>query len=151
MGAQQVKNLPEVNHLVVPAGSCNSLVSVLYGLALMGSAIRLPRRIVLPEIGPSKRNWVQERLAAIQSVTASHLGFDSLFDRVEYYEVAVRGWDDYIKTSAYTHGSITFHDRYEGKVMRWLADRKPELIAPDNMLWIIAGHGSEDKLRQAWR
>ena len=147
VGAQQVQNLPDVNHLIVPAGSCNSLVSVLYGLALHQGQ---PRHIVLPEIGPSKRKWVQERLAAIQSVSGKNMGFDGLFERVEYHDLHGTGYVTYSDTRPYTHGSITFHNRYEGKVMTWLADRKPELIAPDNLLWVIAGHGSADKMRQAY-
>ena len=44
IGAEQVRNLPDCNYLIIPSGSCNSLVSILYGLTIFRPKVK---RLVL--------------------------------------------------------------------------------------------------------
>jgi len=56
-GASQVQGLPEVDNLILPAGSCNSATSVLLGLMINRPKIK---NIYLIGIGPSKLKYMWE-------------------------------------------------------------------------------------------
>ena len=154
IGAQQVQNIPECENLIIPAGSCNSLVSILYGLAIYKPKVR---NIVLIEIGPSKRSWVHDRAIAIQStlrplVYKGHPPvkiLDGSLYSVERHDLHGTGYVSYQDTMKYQHGSIEFHSRYEGKVMTYLADRRPDLLNENNVIWIIAGEGKREGFMKA--
>jgi len=151
IGAEQVRNLPDSNYLIIPAGSCNSLVSILYGLALFKPAVE---RLVLVEIGPNRRKWVDERLQAIQSVTG--LDIAGILGRypIERHDLHGSKYTTYQETMPYTHGGIVMHPRYEGKVMTYLAERHPHYLEDaQNVMWIIAGKGQKyafEKALQEW-
>lgn len=157
IGAEQVKNIPECDSLIIPAGSCNSLVSILYGLAIYKPKVR---NLVLIEIGPNKRDWVHDRMIALQSTlysgtwrTGKPFGqthppariLDGSLYSVEYHDLHRTGYVSYQDMMTYQHGSIEFHPRYEGKVMTYLADQRPDLLSPDNVIWVIAGEGKREK------
>jgi|LULM01.1.fsa_nt_gb 1-aminocyclopropane-1-carboxylate deaminase/D-cysteine desulfhydrase-like pyridoxal-dependent ACC family enzyme len=146
IGAEQVRNIPECDTLIVPSGSCNSLVSVLYGIALFEPKIK---KLALVEIGPNKRDWVRDRLMAIQakcSFPVSTILDDGRYE-VEYHDLHRSNYVTYGETMNYTHGSIAFHPRYEGKVMTYMADRHPDYLNPDNIIWIVAGEASKEALQ----
>lgn len=149
VGAEQVQNIPECDSLIIPAGSCNSLVSILYGLAIYQPKVR---KLVLVEIGPSKRQWVQERAMAIQAINPTQSPMKALGGSlypVEYHDLHNSGYVKYEDRKKYQHGSIEFHPHYEGKLMTYLAERRPDLLAIDNVIWIIAGEGKQTAFTKA--
>ena len=149
VGAEQVQNIPECENLIIPAGSFNSLVSILYGLAIYRPKVR---NIILVEIGPGKRKWVRDRVLAIQSRNARHSPakvLDGSLYPVEYHDLHGAGYVKYEQQMAYQHGSIEFHPHYEGKMMTYLADRRPDLLNENNVIWIIAGEGKKEAFMKA--
>lgn len=128
LGGGQVANMPDVTDLVVPAGSCNSLVNILYGIWRYRP--RKLQRIHMVAIGPSRQQWVEERL--------SHLGCGDVFLRryksgerynlpgaEARYELLLHDLHaagvSYQDEVPWSIGSIKLHPTYEGKVGRWLA------------------------------
>ena len=118
VGAHQVSNLPpQVRRLIVPAGSCNSLCSILLGLT------RDPKNLselVVLGIGPDKRAWVRERMARIGvDLSGARLPF-----AVEYHSLHDTGYSRYSdKFKGEAHDGIAFHPTYEAKMWRWLNSR----------------------------
>ncbi len=71
IGAGQAVNIPrDCRQLVMTAGSCNSCVSVLYGIArgraVLGDDLQL-ERVLLLGIGPTRLQWIEDRLAQIEA------------------------------------------------------------------------------------
>jgi 1-aminocyclopropane-1-carboxylate deaminase/D-cysteine desulfhydrase-like pyridoxal-dependent ACC family enzyme len=118
VGAHQVSNMPDrVSRLIVPAGSCNSLCSILLGLTR--DSKNLSELIVLG-IGPDKRRWVRERMALVGvDVSGARLPF-----AVEYHSLHDTGYSrysDHFKGESFE--GIHFHPTYEAKMWRWLNQR----------------------------
>ena len=148
VGAEQVRNIPECDTLIIPSGSCNSLTSILYGLSIFKPKVK---KLALVEIGPSRRDWVAKRLAMIQS-TLKALPYD-VTGAAEDYEITYHDlhgskYVSYQETMKYQLGDITFHPRYEGKVMTYLSDRCPELLNPDNVIWIVGGESKVARIKE---
>ena len=61
VGAAQARNLPDIETLVLPFGSGNTAMGVLYGLLTGGDRPGL-KRVVLMTIGPDRRTWLEDRL-----------------------------------------------------------------------------------------
>jgi hypothetical protein len=134
VGGEQVANLPdEVETLVVPFGSANTACGVLYGLHDRRSANL--RRIILMEIGPSRRDWAWDRL---QSVGRSPDGLGVAIEFITLHEV----WATYGDKMPETMEDIVFHPTYEGKMIRWLNLVQPEWwMRRDGTtaFWIVGG------------
>lgn len=146
LGANQLRNLPEVEELIVPAGSCNTLTSVLYGMAKYRPKVK---RLFTLGIGPDKLSWVYDRLRVI----GEHEGIDILgkFARVERGKKALPytgiEWEHYSlhdnKFSAYQdemkeqYSGITFHPTYEGKMIRWLKQNRRLRADNSQCFWIV--------------
>jgi 1-aminocyclopropane-1-carboxylate deaminase/D-cysteine desulfhydrase-like pyridoxal-dependent ACC family enzyme len=132
VGAHQVSNLPEeVTRLIVPAGSCNSLTSVLLGLSR--DSKNLVELFTLG-IGPDKRPWMRERLAKI-SVDIDHLPF-----KWRHFSLHDSGYSTYSdKFNGENFDSINFHPTYEGKMIRWLKANDMMFEEPDDKtaFWIV--------------
>ena len=113
VGAHQVSNMPEqVQRLIVPAGSCNSLTSVLLGL------IRDPknvRELFTLGIGPNKLPWTRERLEYMgQNV-------DQLPFKWRHFSLHESGYSKYSDHfTGESFDGIRFHPTYEAKMVRWL-------------------------------
>ena len=150
VGAEQVRNIPECDTLIIPSGSCNSLVSILYGLAIWRPKIR---KLALVEIGPNRRGWVKDRLIGIQVAIGSRYQVAGILGdgsyEIEYHDLHRTGYVKYETTMRYQHGDIEFHPRYEGKVMTYLADQHPEYLNADNVIWVIAGEGRREAFLRA--
>lgn len=138
VGAAQVANLPpSVATLVVPRGSANTTVSVLYGLH------RDPpptlERVLLVGIGPNRDAFIDDRLAAIGRVTG--LNFDDPPFDVQEVDLGLR----YDKSVPWAEDGIVFHPTYEGKVMRWLTSTDHPWASGlqtrdgSTCLWIVGG------------
>lgn len=118
VGANQLRNMPAaVTRLVVPAGSCNSLCSILLGLAR--DPLNLSTLVTLG-IGPEKRSWVRERMARI-GVDIERLPF-----QWEHHSLHISGYSRYSdKFKGEQFEGVTFHPTYEAKMWRWLRERDP--------------------------
>lgn len=179
LGGHQAQNIPpDVTTLYLPAGSCNTCVSVLYGLA----AHRPPalRRVVLFGIGPTRLAWIHERLAQIEG--ASHLRPRRLFRRafhswpelaaaqdadvlpardaitLEHFDLHTTRFASYQDEMPFRYAGIDFHPTYEGKVMTYLdrhRARFPGFFAPvageRAMFWIVGSPPSMAAMGAALR
>ena len=130
VGANQVRNLPdEVERLIVPAGSCNSLTSVLLGLSRDSKNLK---ELFTLGIGPGKQDWMRARLK-IMGVNPDQMPF-----RWRHYSLHDSGFSAYSdKFKGESHEGINFHPTYEGKMWRWLRQNSP--IEPDDKtgFWIV--------------
>lgn len=134
VGGAQAANLPdEVETLVLPFGSANTACGVLYGLHDHRPAAL--RKIVLMEIGPSRRDWARERLESVgRSLDLPGVEIEFL----TLHEV----WASYSDKMPETLDDIVFHPTYEGKMIRWL-----NMVQPDwwtrrdgtTGFWIVGG------------
>lgn len=134
VGAAETANLPdEVETLVVPFGSANTACGVLYGLWENRPASL--KRVMLMEIGPSRREWAADRLELVGR-PMELLGLDLQFTTL--HDV----WASYGDRMPETLDGIKFHPTYEGKIVRYL-----ELVRPEwwtrrdgtTCFWIVGG------------
>ena len=146
IGAEQVRNIPECDTLIIPSGSCNSLTSILYGLHIYRPKIK---KLALIEIGPNRKDWVKERLLSIK--VASKEPVDSVLQdyEIERHDLHGSKYVTYQETMDYSYHGIDFHSRYEGKVMTYLADRAPGYLNKNNVMWIIGGESKVANMEKA--
>lgn len=130
VGANQVRNLPEeVERLIVPAGSCNSLTSVLLGLSRDSKNLR---ELFTLGIGPSKQDWMRARLK-IMGIDPDRMPF-----RWRHFSLHDDGFSAYSdKFKGESYEGINFHPTYEAKMWRWLRTHEP--LAQDDRtgFWIV--------------
>lgn len=113
VGAWQVQNMPaDVRTLIMPAGSCNSLTSVMIGL--MRDPKNLDELFTIG-IGPDKLGWVKARLRHI-GVNADRLPFG--WRHHSLHDTGFSKYSDHFKGE--TYDGINFHPTYEAKMWRWL-------------------------------
>lgn len=142
LGAHQVQNLPEeIETLIVPAGSCNTVASVLYGLARFD---RWPARVVLVGVGPSRMTWLQARLDAIERAAGLTIKRD-----IEFHDLHAMKFAAYAHRMGRSLDGIAFHPTYEGKVISYLEQNSDAFASFWNgdgrtALWIV---GSESDRR----
>lgn len=157
LGAAQVVNFPwTMTELVVPAGSCHAAVSAIAGLYKF---TRIPT-LHLVGLGPSRLAWMTERLAV--------LGFTAQFNQaaegdttwgtitaadwkitVAFHDLIGTGYARYQDRWVEASDGIEFHPTYEAKMMRWLRDKRPDLLKKSTVVWVV---GAEPKLpyMQQW-
>jgi len=162
VGSEQVKNIPDhIETLIIPAGSCNSATSILYGLARFRP--KNLKDVHLIGIGPNKIDLIEERLDIIENVSGIYTkpfkrnyvhskniqeyyegGIGNFFgDNVDYrynlhhYDLHTTKYVDYQDTIPFSYEDITFHPRYEGKVMKYVTENLSHLINDKSMLWIV--------------
>lgn len=132
VGANQVRNLPEqVERLIVPAGSCNSLTSVLLGLSRDSKNLK---ELFTLGIGPSKQDWMRARLK-IMGVNPDEMPF-----RWRHFSLHDSGYSAYSdKFKGENWQGIDFHPTYEGKMIRWLKANDLMFDCPDDRtgFWIV--------------
>lgn len=132
VGANQVRNLPdEVQRLIVPAGSCNSLTSVMLGLSRDSKNLR---ELFTLGIGPDKRDWMRERLT-IMGVDVANLPF-----KWRHFSLHDSGYSAYTdKFEGEGFDGIAFHPTYEAKMIRWLKANDMMFETPDDRtaFWIV--------------
>jgi 1-aminocyclopropane-1-carboxylate deaminase/D-cysteine desulfhydrase-like pyridoxal-dependent ACC family enzyme len=162
VGAYQVQNIPsEVTHLAMTAGSCNSCVSVLYGLAKYRTNVR---KVTLFGIGPTRLRMIEERLAKIERATG--LEIRDIYRRkyihhadlqeehqtdgqilLVHYDLHATKFSGYTDKMPFRKSGIDFHPTYEGKALTYM-ERNPGMFSwyhePDGktLFWIV---GSEPK------
>lgn len=134
IGAAQVANLPPaVERLIVPAGSCNTLASVVLGL--IGDPGNV-RELYTLGIGPDKRRWFTERFDHMG------LGLGALPFRWRHLSLHDSGFARYDQRfSGEAYEGVEFHPTYEAKMWRWLRTHNP--VRPDGRtgFWIVGSEG----------
>jgi hypothetical protein len=140
VGAHQVSNLPDrVTKLIVPAGSCNSLTSILLGLSRDSKNLN---QLLTISIGPNKRIWMFERLK-MMGVDCDRLPFE--WTHHSLHDTGFSKYSD--KFNGENFEGIEFHPTYEAKMWRWLNQAHTSAnVLPKNdstAFWIV---GSAPKL-----
>lgn len=157
VGAYQTRNVPShIETIIIPCGSCNSVVSILYGLYLKP----LPnlKRIILMGIGNNgsfNLKYIPKRLKIISQViwsdilemyNFSWLGYGKKSGvEVIHHNLNGSGFCEYSDWMPYDVGDIKFHPRYEGKCMNYIHQNMTEFIPYWNektLFWIV---GNEPK------
>lgn len=130
--AEQCANLPDsVQTLVIPFGSGNTGAGVLMGLATVHRP-RALKSVVLLAIGPDRRAWLRHRFETMGISLPQHRVID----------LHGSGYATYSDSMPGTADGITLHPTYEGKVVRYLDERKPDWwVRRDGTtcLWIVGG------------
>lgn len=142
VGAYQVQNIPpHITRLIMPCGSCNSVVSVLYGLASYPNNVKEVVLMGIGNNGSKNINYVFDRLGLMDPVIK-----EIVLDNIDftYYNLNGSGYCKYADLMPYEYDGIIFHPRYEGKIMNYIFEKKlNELYFDDETLfWIV---GSEPK------
>ena len=141
VGANQVRNLPEqVTRLIVPAGSCNSLTSIILGLSRDSKNLQ---ELFTLGIGPDKRGWMRERLA-VMGVDVDWLPF--MWNHFSLHDSGYSKYTDQFRGESFS--DMVFHPTYEGKMWRWLT-RDWALLPQDDStaFWIVGSAPAEQVVR----
>ena len=140
VGAHQTSNMPDdVERLIVPAGSCNSLTSVVLGLSRNPNNLK---ELFTIAIGPDKRDWMAERLE-IMGVDYKNLPF-----KWKHYSLHSNNYASYSqKFTGETHEDITFHPTYEAKMWRWLRETNSLDYDDSTGFWIVGSAANRDVIR----
>lgn len=153
LGGLQTANLPDVHTLIVPTGSCNSLLSVLKGLSGPHARPSRLRRVVCVGIGPRKLQMTWERMGRLGIQEGYRYNAETCLKREpiqrNYLElVYVDAFEEYSydQLVKQTLGSITLHPTYEAKVVKYLRDHHPHLLCADSCLWVVGGPQSEEAM-----
>ncbi len=129
VGANQVRNMPEeITRLIMPAGSCNSLVSVLLGLSRDSKNLK---QLFTIGIGPDKSEWVKER-CAILGVDLKNLPFE-----IRHHSLHDTGYAAYSDKMPEVANGVKLHPVYEGKMWRWLQQNEPIKGNDKTGFWVV--------------
>lgn len=133
----QVENLPrQVRTLVVPFGSGNTGAGVLLGLSRSRRWQQLDR-VVLVCIGPDRQTWLRQRLHVL-GVTHP-LAVSHSWETLDLHGTGYARYGDRMPATA---DGIVLHPTYEGKVVRYLDEHRPDWwVRRDGTtcLWIVGG------------
>ena len=142
VGSEQCRNIPDhIENLFIPAGSCNSLTSILYGLGRFKP--KSLKNILLFRImknAGKRRNWTNQRLDIIRQVSGEALALPYTFTE---YALVDDGYCTYADLMPFNYNGVLAHPRYEGKCLNYINDNLPifrHLLDEKTMFWII---GSE--------
>jgi hypothetical protein len=140
VGSEQCKNIPDhIENLLVPAASCNSLTSILYGLGRFKP--KSLKNVILFRImknADEHRVWTSERLAIIEDVSGTPLR-NLPYNFVEH-DLVGTGYTTYSELRPYSFKGLVFHPRYEGKCLNFMQDNlstfRP-LLNEKSLFWVI--------------
>lgn len=156
VGAAQAANLPESTEtLILPAGSCNSCVGALYGVAnrFEKSELTNLNEIVLMGIGnfgSKDPAFITRRLGLISPDSTRFFNVpwqDDFFNsiapvKVRHYDLNGSGFCEYKDLMPYTYGDVVMHPRYEGKIFNYMEKHSGEFepyMNPSTVFWIVGG------------
>lgn len=130
VGANQLSNIPDdVRRLIMPAGSCNSLTSVMLGL------LRDPKNVdelFTIGIGPDKLPWMRARLQYM-GLNVDHLPFK--WRHYSLHDTGFSKYSDHFKGEHFD--GINFHPTYEAKMWRWLTQNNQLDFDDRTAFWIV--------------
>jgi len=137
LGSEQVRNLPDhMETLIIPAGSRNSAVSILYGLH------RYPpkglKKIILMHINRNLSKHEKQMWERLEACGVREVGYE-----IETYDVFANGYTNYEKLMPFAYNGLKFHDRYEAKCWNYINDnpaRFGRCLNEKTLFWIV---GSE--------
>lgn len=142
--AKQLNNMPpEVKRLIVPTGSCNTLTSVMYGLAMHQTNIE---EVICLQIGPDKRKWTDERLAMIEQVSGHKINTPRI-----YHDLTIHWKYEDLEYVSDLPGGITFHPTYEGKCWSWLESMRPDLLTDKPTCFWMTGAKPDYHAVAGWK
>lgn len=130
VGAKQVVNVPpEVDTLIVPLGSANSAVSILYGIWFYEP--KGLNKIVLAIIGPNKFDFLKMRLAQMGALDV----LDNY--QIEFWDIHGTKYASYEDEMPASYEGIDFHPTYEGKIFHYMQEKYPQYMVPSTCFWIV--------------
>ena len=141
VGSEQCRNIPDtVENIFIPAGSCNSLTSILYGLArFKPKSLRTVHLFRIMDNADEHRKWTNERLDIIREFTGDPLPLP--YEFIEY-PLSDSGFCAYKDRMPYKLKELEFHPRYEGKILNYI-QQNPSTFKPlmndKTLFWIIGG------------
>jgi hypothetical protein len=166
VGSEQVRNIPDhIENLIIPAGSCNSCTSILYGIARFKPTNL--KNIYLIGIGPNKIPFIEERLDIIQqqsgldtkifkrnyihSKNLEELYSNILFEEesiynLYHYDLHTTKYVDYQDEMPYFYEDIELHPTYEGKVATYVNEKLPELWNDKTCFWIVGSKPRKENM-----
>ncbi|CAB4162902.1 hypothetical protein UFOVP787_172 [uncultured Caudovirales phage] len=171
IGSEQVKNIPDhIENLIIPAGSCNSCTSILYGIARF--APKNLKNVYLIGIGPNKIDFIEERLDIIEKISGVYTKsykriyhdspniqqkyetnvLDFSGNNVDYkfnlhhFDLHTTKYVDYQDEMPYNYYGIELHPTYEGKVMTYVMEKMPSLINNKTMFWIVGSKPRKENM-----
>ena len=119
-----------IETLVIPFGSANAALGILYGLSWYDDA----PEVILVGVGPDRREWLFERLRYV-GVTKRQL------PKITYLPLHPH-FAEYKDRMPEHQDGIDFHPTYEGKVVRFLDTLKPTWWTTrddSTCMWIVGG------------
>ena len=140
VGAHQATNLPEgIERLIIPSGSCNTLVSILLGLAY--GAPRSLKEVMLFVIGPSKLSWAWDRLRVIDGIRPGVL---KALERFSFpiHDLHRSRFASYGDRMPERYGGIVFHPNYEGKILRYIRKMGLDVLREGTCFWVVGSEPS---------
>ena len=166
LGADQLQNLPEhIENIIISAGSYNSMVSVLYGVAKYKP--KNLKNIYVLGIGPNKIKYVEDRLRLIgESVNLDTNIFSrdfkhspkemefyrELYPNKEYqynivhHDLHLAKYVTYQDEMKFDYEGVEFHPTYEGKTMKYIKQFLPELWNEGSMYWIVGSKNRKESM-----
>src|ERR1019366_2967073 len=139
VGSEQVRNLPDhMETLIIPAGSRNSAVSILYGLHRYPP--RSLKKIILMHINKNLEKHEQEMWERLKACGVHKNGYE-----IKTYDVFANGYTNYEKLMPFAYNGLQFHGRYEAKCWNFITDNPTAFRSHMNdktLFWIV---GSEPK------
>jgi hypothetical protein len=152
VGSYQVNNIPDhIENLIIPCGSCNSVTSILYGIAL--NKPKSLKRILLMGIGNNGSyhpDYIGKRLNIISKVIGKDLNkeFNYTFlsdtnkagiDLIRY-DLNGSGFCSYDMWMPYNYSGLELHPRYEGKVFNFMKSKEPffkSYMNEKTLFWVV--------------
>ena len=130
VGANQVRNIPDdVRKLIIPAGSCNSLTSIILGLTRDSKNVE---EMLTIGIGPDKLSWMENRLRYIG------INLDNLPVKWNHFSLHDSGFSKYSDHfNGESFDGINFHPTYEAKMWRWLKQTEHLKFDDKTAFWIV--------------
>lgn len=125
--ANQVKNIPKVDNLVITVGSSITIIGVLYGLLKYNKDVK---RVYAIGVAPNRLQKIENYANEIYLHTGNLLPLD-LINYVDCF-TEVKGFK-YENTFNESYFGIDFHPRYEAKTFRWLKEQE---LKGTTLMWI---------------
>ena len=157
IGSYQVGNIPaEVETMIIPCGSCNSVVSILYGIAI--NPPKGLKRVLLMGIGNNGSfniKYIPDRLKIISKVVGKNLNasfrytmFNDSNPGIEliHHDINGTGYCTYSDWMPFNFGGIDLHPRYEGKVWNFMnenPDKFSQYLNNKTLFWVVGNEPRE--------
>ena len=152
VGSHQVNNIPQnIETIIIPCGSCNSVTSILYGLAL--NKPKNLKHIILIGIGNNgskNLNYIPKRLTIIGKVIGQDINknFDycwlpspkSEAIKVAHFNPNGEGFCKYEDWMPFDYSGLQLHPRYEGKCFNYMEANKEKFAKywnKNTLFWVV--------------